>query len=106
MQPRAAGAYLGIVGAKKVTAADTTLIERMQTLLEERSLGEEERCSLHYALGKAFCLYYRGVLAGQTPNPADLKRYYGEQPDGAEADMGDGEAALRVDGEAVGTDPA
>lgn len=37
-----------------------------------------------FALGKAFCYYYRAVLEGHTPDTADLKRYYNEQLTGAE----------------------
>jgi uncharacterized protein (DUF697 family) len=37
-----------------------------------------------YALGKAFCHYYRIVLEGGVPDPADLKRYYHEQLAGAQ----------------------
>ncbi|MFO0841241.1 MAG: DUF697 domain-containing protein [Gemmataceae bacterium] len=32
-----------------------------------------------YALGKAFCFYYQAVLEGHMPDPAELRRYYGEQ---------------------------
>lgn len=32
-----------------------------------------------YALGKAFCYYYRAVLEGHVPDADDLRRYYGEQ---------------------------
>jgi uncharacterized protein (DUF697 family) len=32
-----------------------------------------------YALGKAFCHYYRVVLEGHVPDADDLKRYYNEQ---------------------------
>ncbi len=32
-----------------------------------------------YALGKAFCFYYRAVHQGHVPRPEDLKRYYQEQ---------------------------
>lgn len=32
-----------------------------------------------YALGQAFCYYYRKVHQGQVPQPDDLKRYYREQ---------------------------
>jgi uncharacterized protein (DUF697 family)/predicted GTPase len=32
-----------------------------------------------YALGQAFCYYYRAVLQGQAPNPNDLRRYYKDQ---------------------------
>src|SRR5262249_29167046 len=38
-----------------------------------------------FALGKAFCYYYRAVLEGRTPDAADLKRYYHEQLKGAES---------------------
>ena len=54
LQPRATSAYLGIVGLKKITEADRPLIERLQSLLGDRSIVEEERRPLHYALGKAF----------------------------------------------------
>lgn len=37
-----------------------------------------------YALGRAFCLYYRQILAGHVPDPAELKRYYAEQLRAAE----------------------
>lgn len=32
-----------------------------------------------YALGKAFCFYYRGAREGQVPNPEALRQYYREQ---------------------------
>jgi uncharacterized protein (DUF697 family)/predicted GTPase len=32
-----------------------------------------------YALGKAFCYYYRAVHQGHVPQPDDLRRYYQEQ---------------------------
>lgn len=32
-----------------------------------------------FALGKAFCYYYRSVHEGHVPNPSDLRRYYEEQ---------------------------
>jgi uncharacterized protein (DUF697 family) len=32
-----------------------------------------------YALGKAFCYYYRRVHQGHVPRPEDLRRYYKEQ---------------------------
>jgi uncharacterized protein (DUF697 family) len=32
-----------------------------------------------YALGKAFCYYYRKVHEGHLPDPADLRHYYHEQ---------------------------
>lgn len=54
LQPRATSAYLGVVGLKKLTEADRPLIERMQALLSDRSIVEEERRPLHYALGKSF----------------------------------------------------
>lgn len=37
-----------------------------------------------FALGKAFCFYYRAVLEGHVPDPADLRRYYQEQLQQAE----------------------
>jgi uncharacterized protein (DUF697 family) len=38
-----------------------------------------------YALGQAFCYYYRAVLEGHVPDPQDLRRYYKDQLDRAEA---------------------
>ena len=35
--------------------------------------------SATFALGKAFCYYYRAVYEGHVPNAEDLKRYYHEQ---------------------------
>ncbi len=32
-----------------------------------------------FALGKAFCFYYRAVHEGHVPRPEDLRRYYKEQ---------------------------
>lgn len=32
-----------------------------------------------YALGKAFCVYYKAVIAGEVPDPASLKGYYEQQ---------------------------
>ena len=32
-----------------------------------------------YALGKAFCYYYRVVHEGHIPKPQDLRKYYKEQ---------------------------
>jgi uncharacterized protein (DUF697 family) len=32
-----------------------------------------------YALGKAFCYYFRGVREGHIPNPEELRGYYREQ---------------------------
>jgi uncharacterized protein (DUF697 family) len=37
-----------------------------------------------YALGKAFCYYYRAVLQGHVPSAADLRRYYHGELDRAE----------------------
>jgi hypothetical protein len=37
-----------------------------------------------YALGKAFCYYYRRVHQGHVPKPEDLQRYYKEQLSAAE----------------------
>ncbi len=38
-----------------------------------------------FALGKAFCYYYRAVLQGHVPDPADLRRYYKDQLEEAES---------------------
>jgi uncharacterized protein (DUF697 family)/predicted GTPase len=38
-----------------------------------------------YALGKAFCYYYSAVHQGHVPQPQELRRYYKEQLEQAEA---------------------
>ena len=38
-----------------------------------------------FALGKAFCYYYRRVHQGHVPQTEDLKHYYKEQLSQAEA---------------------
>ena len=35
--------------------------------------------SATFALGKAFCYYYRAVHQGHVPKAEDLKRYYHDQ---------------------------
>ena len=40
--------------------------------------------SATFALGKAFCYYYRAVTQGHVPKTEDLKKYYQEQLDIAE----------------------
>src|SRR5205823_9800121 len=37
-----------------------------------------------FALGKAFCYYYRAVHQGHVPKPEDLRHYYQEQLASAE----------------------
>jgi tetratricopeptide (TPR) repeat protein len=54
VQPRLTSPYLSIVSARKVTDADRPLIERMESLLREDGLTEQDRLNLHYGLGKAF----------------------------------------------------
>jgi uncharacterized protein (DUF697 family)/predicted GTPase len=44
-----------------------------------------------YALGRAFCYYYRAVHEGHVPNPQDLKRFYDEQLKAAEKNWSAGQ---------------
>ena len=47
-----------------------------------RRLGGRRRrwpAASTFALGKAFCYYYRAVHQGHVPRPEDLRRYYQEQ---------------------------
>ena len=53
-QPRLADAYLGIVSAKRVTAADEPLIDAMLALIKDSGLRGQELATFHYALGKSF----------------------------------------------------
>src|SRR5262245_34677310 len=41
--------------------------------------GATLAASATFALGKAFCYYYRAVHEGHVPKAEDLKRYYHEQ---------------------------
>ena len=43
-----------------------------------------------FALGKAFCYYYRAVHQGHIPRAEDLKRYYHEQLSAAHGKWGSG----------------
>ena len=51
--PEACGAYLDLVGSRKIGKADGNILARMETLLTEAGLTERDRSKLHYALGKA-----------------------------------------------------
>jgi uncharacterized protein (DUF697 family) len=56
-----------------------------------------------YALGKAFCFYYRAVHQGHVPRPDELRRYYQQQLEKAQAAWGEMfKSAAR--GEAAQTD--
>src|SRR5579884_448453 len=52
--PRAAGAYYGLVITRKIEPTDRPLIARIEDLVRDHSLDEPGRVLLHFALGKAF----------------------------------------------------
>jgi tetratricopeptide (TPR) repeat protein len=54
LQPRLTRPYLSIVSARKVRESDRPLIERMESLLDENGLTEQDNLNLRYGLGKAF----------------------------------------------------
>lgn len=54
LQPRQTRSYLSIVSARTVSEADRPLIERMEALLLEKDLTEQDHLNLRYGLGKAF----------------------------------------------------
>jgi tetratricopeptide (TPR) repeat protein len=46
-------AYLNLTGSKKISDADTELVDRMRQLLDEPMLADPARVVLHFAMGKA-----------------------------------------------------
>ena len=52
---------------------------QMGRLAEEGVLEQVARLPVPFALGKAFCYYYRAVHQGHVPRAEDLKQYYQEQ---------------------------
>jgi tetratricopeptide (TPR) repeat protein len=53
LQPDFAEAWLSLVSARKITAADQTLFERITACLDGDRLTDHNRARLHYGLGKA-----------------------------------------------------
>jgi tetratricopeptide (TPR) repeat protein len=52
--PKRTALYPNLVYAKKLAERDRPLIERMQALLGEAGLSDQDRANLHFALGKVF----------------------------------------------------
>lgn len=65
---------LGLLG-RQAGRALIKVIPGLGTILGSVAGGALAGAST-YALGKAFCYYYRAVLEGHAPDPADLRRYY------------------------------
>ncbi len=53
VNPRQIVTYLSLVAAKKITADDAALVDRMTELSRDRMLSDPERVMIHFALGKA-----------------------------------------------------
>jgi uncharacterized protein (DUF697 family) len=68
---------LGLL-ARQATRSLIKLVPGLGTILGSVAGGALAGAST-YALGKAFCYYYRKVHEGHVPNPEDLRRYYREQ---------------------------
>jgi uncharacterized protein (DUF697 family)/predicted GTPase len=68
---------LGIL-ARQASRALIKVIPGLGTLLGSVTGGALAGAST-FALGKAFCFYYRAVLEGHMPDPEELRRYYREQ---------------------------
>ncbi len=54
LKPALSEAHHELVRARKMTEADRPIVARIETLLAGKSLGEKDRCNLHFALGKAY----------------------------------------------------
>jgi tetratricopeptide (TPR) repeat protein len=54
LAPEAVSAFDSLASARRLTAADRPLVDRMTAVLETASLGDIARLRLEYALGKAF----------------------------------------------------
>jgi uncharacterized protein (DUF697 family) len=79
----ASGLGLGVLG-RQASRALIKVIPGLGTVIGSVAGGVLAGAST-YALGQAFCYYYRAVLEGHVPDPADLRRYYKEQLNQAEA---------------------
>ncbi len=56
LQPKRVSAYVSLALGKKIGRTDAVLVQGMQALVDvdDGSLAPSSRCSVHYALGKAF----------------------------------------------------
>ena len=54
LQPNNPKPYLELTACKKMKDEDRPLVDRMTSMLQSRSLPPEGRCTIHYALGKAY----------------------------------------------------
>jgi uncharacterized protein (DUF697 family) len=68
---------LGVL-ARQAARGMVKLIPGIGTVLGSIAGGALAGAST-FALGKAFCYYYRAVNQGHIPRPEDLRRYYKEQ---------------------------
>ncbi len=73
---------LGLI-ARQAARGMLKFIPGLGTVLGSVAAGAMAGAST-FALGKAFCYYYRSVHAGHVPQAEDLKRYYKEQLELAE----------------------
>jgi uncharacterized protein (DUF697 family) len=69
--------------SRQATRALIKVIPGLGTVLGSVAGGALAGAST-FALGKAFCYYYRAVLHGHVPNPEDLRRYYHAELQNAE----------------------
>lgn len=53
LDPKRPLAYFGLVNSRKIREADRPLIARMTGLLDDVAFGDQDRATLHFALGKA-----------------------------------------------------
>ena len=53
-KPDLSEAHHEIVRARKIGEDDRPIVARIETLLASNTLGEKDRCNLHFALGKAY----------------------------------------------------
>jgi uncharacterized protein (DUF697 family) len=73
---------LGLLG-RQAGRALIKVIPGLGTLIGSVAGGALAGAST-YALGRAFCYYYRAVLEGHAPDPQDLKRYFKAELEQAE----------------------
>ena len=52
--PKRIRPYIDLVSVRKTTDAHRPLLERMSSMLQDRTLTNEDRRNIHYALGKAY----------------------------------------------------
>ena len=54
LQPSIAHAYVDLANCKRMTPEDQPFVDKMLVLVKDRSLPQDSKCLLHYALGKSF----------------------------------------------------